>query len=333
MSPLPALHTIQTIAVFRALQVGDMLCAVPALRALRSGCPMARISLIGLPWVKDFVNRFDHYVDEFITFPGHPDLPEPHSNLNLLPKFFQAMKERQFDLALQMHGDGHISNGIVAGFGAKFTAGWKQAGDKVSLDHGVPYAAHDPEPVRLLALVGAIGLHASDPSLEFPLLDEDHAELEASGLATRLRPGAYLCMHPGARSREKCWPAECFAAVADALYETTGLRIVLTGSASEADLTAAVAARMHHPVVDTASPLSLGAMAALMNRARLLICNDTGVSHIAAGLRLPSVVIFHQADMERWAPLDSRRHRCLRDTEGRRIDEVLATALELLSKS
>jgi ADP-heptose:LPS heptosyltransferase len=140
----------------------------------------------------------------------------------------------------------------------------------------------------------------------------------------------YLCIHPGARTRDKCWPAARFAGVADALADEFGLDVVLTGSSAEADLTAAVAARMRRPAIDAALPLSIGAMAALMARARLLVCNDTGVSHIAAGLGLPSVVIFSKADISRWAPLDQQRHRCLWDPGGHKAAEVLAQARALL---
>jgi ADP-heptose:LPS heptosyltransferase len=141
-------------------------------------------------------------------------------------------------------------------------------------------------------------------------------------------------VHPGARLRDKCWPPQHFARVADALAQEFGLKVVLTGSAQEADLTQEVArhmkSRAKNQIIDTASPLSIGAMAALMSGARLLLCNDTGVSHIAAGLRLKSVVIFSKADITRWAPLDAQLHRCIRDPRGERWDDALRQARALL---
>lgn len=324
-----ARHAGATLAVFRALQLGDMLCAIPALRALRSALPQTRIALVGLPWAAQFAARFPHYIDEFIAFPGHQPFPEQPVQHHLLAGFYTAMRARRFDMALQMHGSGEYSNNVVRALGARALAGYGD-GKSAGREQFYPYPDGGAEPLRLLNLAALLGAPADGAHLEFPITDADERELAASGLADGLTPGDYVCIHPGARMRDKCWHPARFAQVADQIATEFDVRIVLTGSAAEAPLTAAVASRMRYKALDAAAPISIGAMAALMSRARLLISNDTGVSHIAAGLGLNSVVIFSKADIGRWAPLDKQRHRCLWDPQGERVLEVVDHARSLL---
>lgn len=323
-----------SVAIFRALQLGDMLCAVPALRALRAALPATRIVLVGLPWATQFAARFPAYIDEFLTYPGHHGLPEQPVRPEAVAPFYAAITRCKFDLALQMHGSGEVTNAIVQSFGARCVAGFgvpmRPAGND---DYFYPYPGSGPEPLRLLELTEQLGAPPMGVHLEFPITDADEQELAASGIANGLTAGKYLCVHPGARWRDKCWPPQLFAQVADLLASEFGLDVVLTGSSNEAGLTAEVARHMRTPVLDAAVPLSIGAMAALMSRARLLLCNDTGVSHIAAGLNLRSVVIFSKADIRRWAPLDQQRHICLWDPAGERAGEVLESARMLLGRA
>ncbi len=100
---LPA-KEIKKIVILRALQLGDVLCSVPAFRALRNAYPNAGISIIGLPWMQIIPERFPHYIDEFILFPGYPGLPEQDYNTREIIKFIECIQEREFDLALQMQG-------------------------------------------------------------------------------------------------------------------------------------------------------------------------------------------------------------------------------------
>src|SRR4051812_14448337 len=101
-----------------------MLCAVPALRALRHGLPEARITLVGLPWAAEFQRRFARYFDGFVAFPGYPGLPEQQPQIDRIPAFLREVQEQSFDLALQMHGSGTISNQVVQLLGAKTLAGF-----------------------------------------------------------------------------------------------------------------------------------------------------------------------------------------------------------------
>ena len=296
------------IGVFRALVLGDMLCAVPALRALRAACPGSRISLIGLPWARGWAERLS-CVDDFVAFPGYPGLPEIAPDLAALPGFLAQAQASCYDLLLQMHGSGTIVNPLLAACGARRTAGFVVPGGYCAdPDSHLPWPDRGHEIERLLALTDHLGMPRRGLGLEFPVSMDDRAEL--AGIWPGVDDGPYVCVHAGAQLPSRRWPAARFAAVADGLA-AQGLRIVLTGTAGEMALVQEVAASMRHAVVDLSGRTSLWTLGALIDRAALLVCNDTGVSHIAAALKTPSVVVSSGADAARWSPLDAARHRVL----------------------
>jgi ADP-heptose:LPS heptosyltransferase len=308
------------IALLRALQLGDLLCAVPALRLLHGAFPTAHVSLVGLPWARDFAARLHDYLDDFIEFPGYPGLPERAVDLPAVPRFLSAMQARRLDLAIQLQGDGTITNGLVALFGARQMAGFRLPGSVSSAPlpdaRLAAYPSWLPEPHRHLYLVQWLtGLTGSD-TLEFPVRDDENAEWAATASAAGLHPNGYACLHAGARDPRRRWAVEKFAQVAGWL-SARGLRVVLTGDgAEERGLAERMARACPAPVTNVANRTSLGALAAAIRDARLLVCNDTGVSHLAAALRTPSVIVFRTTDPARWAPVDRRRHRVVHDGAG-----------------
>ncbi len=315
----------QTIVIFRALQLGDMLNAVPAFRALRAAFPNAQITLVGLPWAHEFVERFHPVLDSFIAFPGYPGLPEQPSDMAAMPAFVRQMQQRSFDLALQMHGSGEISNHLMTFWGAKRYAGFYPAGQYFA-DHEtfLEYPEHEPERWRHLRLMEFLGVPLQGDELEFPIRAQDWRELEELKQTVNLRRD-YVCIHPGARKPERRWPAANFAALADGLA-AGGHQIVLTGSRDEAGLAESVAGQMRTSAVNLAGKTSLGGLAALISGARLLVSNDTGVSHVAAAIRAPSLILFSAPDYERWAPANRRLHRIITDAQKVPAAEVLRQA-------
>lgn len=295
------------VAVFRALQLGDLLCAVPALRALRKALPAARVTLIGLPWARDFVSRYAHLCDDFLSFPGFPGLPERAPELAALPDFLRDAQARRFDVALQLHGRGDITNPLVATLGATLCAGFcPPEGYRPDPSRYTPWPEQGHEIERLLTLMDFLGVPRDGTALEFPLAAAEIAQATALRAAHGLAPRRYACVHPGARLASRRWPPEHFAAVGATLARA-GLRIVVTGTGEEAALTARVA-RGVPGAIDLAGRTPLGVLAALLRDARLLVCNDTGVSHVAAAVHTPSVVVSCGADPARFAPLDPVRH-------------------------
>jgi ADP-heptose:LPS heptosyltransferase len=299
-----------SIAVFRALQLGDLLCAIPALRAIRNANPGARITLIGLPWARDFVHRIP-YVDDFLAFPGFPGLPERVPDLPRVPYFLAKAQARQFDLAIQLHGSGRLTNPLVALLGARQMAGfftpgeWRpDNGDFLAWPEGLP------EIRRLLALTEHLGYPSCGEALELPILPEERrAFLDLRARLPVSRRG-YVCVHPGARLATRRWLPERFALVADRLA-LEGFSVILTGSASEAALVADIRQHMATTAIDLAGHTTLGTLAALVAGAELVVCNDTGMSHIADAVGTSSVVVCSGSDPERWQPLNHQQHRTL----------------------
>lgn len=302
------------IAVFRALHLGDLLCTVPALRAVRAAAPQARITLIGLPWAQSFVERFPAYVDELLPFSGFPGFPEKHASFGALRRFIRIARSRRFDLVIQLHGTGSHVNSILGRLGAARCAGFHPPQRRAPSPWFMPWLDRGHEIRRYLRLVHFLGAPDCGEALEFPLSDADRAEAAQLRQAHGLPPRGYVCVHAGARLPSRRWPPARFAEVAQALAGE-GWRIALTGSPSEAPiaaaLIAAVAESARAKLVNLVGATTLGGLAALVADARLLLSNDTGLAHVAAAVGVRSVIVASGSDVARWAPLDGARHRVL----------------------
>lgn len=321
--------TPNRIAIFRALKLGDMLCALPALRAIRAAWREAEIVLIALPWAEEFVDRFGRYLDGFRPFPGFPGLPERPPDIGRIPAFLSEMQAEAYDLAIQMHGSGRLTNPLIELFGAQRCAGFFRSGAYCPAPQTfLPWPERGLEIRRLLRLAEFLGAPAQGEHLEFPLRSSDVRRFRAVAQED-LEPGTYVCIHPGASVAGRRWPAERFAAVAEALARR-GFRVVLTGGVGEEALARSVGRRLSGACLDLVGRTDLGALGALLAGARLLVCNDTGVSHLADALRVPSVVISTGDNPERWAPIDGRRHRVLCHPSGVEVGEAVAAADALL---
>lgn len=306
--------SIRRVVVLRALVLGDLICAVPALRAFRGAWPRAHIALMGLPAAREYASRLD-CIDEWIPFPGWPGLPEQAPDLAALPGFLARMQAVGWDLAIQLHGSGERTNPLLALLGARRNAGFHGPGAWVPTpDAGrfLPWSPAGHETQRLLSLCRHLDLPPAGEQLSFPLREDDERHLREAWPGRDAAP-SYVCLHAGAQLPSRRWPFARFAAVGWALHDA-GHTIVLTGTADERALVAALADRLAAfgvPSVDLAGRTSLWSFGALLRGARLLVCNDTGASHVAAALRVPSVVTSCGGEAARWAPADRRLHRVL----------------------
>jgi len=329
-NPLP-----EHVAVVRALPgIGDMLCAIPALRALRAALPGARVTVVGTDRARPVLDRFPQYVDDLLAIPGFDDLgdiEDARPGADDLPSFLAEANRHAFDLAVQLHGSGGTSNGLTLLLGAKLRAGtYPPGGFCPDPARFVPLARDLPEIRRLLRVLDTLGIPPQGEHLEFPVTAIDRDLLGAMTAAATLRPGQYVVVHPGSSTADRRWPARHFATMID-LLGALRLPIVLTGTAADRPVVHEVVASSRTDTIDLSGRTTLGTLGALVEGARLVLCNDTGISHLAAALRVPSVVVFTGSEMARWAPLATDIHRAIEPAPGLDgVEDVLGATLSLL---
>ncbi|MCG8429821.1 MAG: glycosyltransferase family 9 protein, partial [Candidatus Omnitrophica bacterium] len=201
-------------------------------------------------------------------------------------------------------------------------------------------------------LLEALGIHAGDRRLRVAVNPR-----AAAWAGERLREAGIrddapvLAVHPAASCPSKIWPAERFAAVADELTVRHGFALVVVGGKGERAAVEAVTQRLHHPVCDLGGRTTVAQLTAVLQRARLLISNDSGPVHLACAVGTPVVSIFGRKQPglgpKRWGPVgkqaavlhrdvgciecfahDCRRSfACLKAIE---VEDVLSAAQRLL---
>ena len=266
------------LVVLRALKLGDLLAAVPALRALARTFPHHERVLAAPAWLEPLVTHIG-VVDGIVDTPGLAALD---------PSLGGA------DVAVNLHGSGPQSTALLAASRPGRLISFGLAGGPVWRDD-----EHERERwCRLLREYGipadAGDLHVEVPHVEVP--EQAH--------------GATV-LHSGASSEARRWPVERWAAVARAELDA-GRGVVLTGSVGEAPLAAEVARRAGLPgSAVLAGRTGLLELLAVVAASARVVCGDTGVAHVASALGTPSVVLFGPTSPATWGPPASGPHIAL----------------------
>jgi glycosyl transferase family 9 (putative heptosyltransferase) len=275
--------------VLRALGLGDLLTAVPALRGVAAGLPGRRLLLVAPRALAPLVALMGREGRRFELTGA--------DGLRGLPAAAHGAQ-----LAVNLHGRGPQSHRLLLAGGARRLLAF--AHPEVGASAGGPHwRAEEHEVTRWCRLVRTAGLPA-DPAR----------------LALRSPPGAddgplagATVVHPGAASEARRWPAARFAALA-CVERCAGRRVVITGSAAERGLAAAVAAAadLDDDAV-LAGRTTLAELAGIVAGAGRVVCGDTGVAHLATAFGTPSVVLFGPTPPAQWGPpaVARSRHRVL----------------------
>jgi ADP-heptose:LPS heptosyltransferase len=267
------------LLVYRALGLGDFLTAVPAYRALARAFPEHDL-VLAAPEVLRPLAALTGAVDELLAT---AELATP------------AWRGDPPDVVVNLHGKGPESHRLLAPLGSRRLVAFGCTAAGVD---GPAWRPDEHEVLRWCRLLTESGVPA------------DPGDLDLAQPSAPAPVGGATVVHPGAADPARRWPPERFAALARVL-EQDGHRVVVTGVAAERELAEAVAAGAGLPPDRVlAGRVDLAGLAGVVADARLVVCGDTGVAHLATAYRTPSVLLFGPMAPALWGPPPGRpQHR------------------------
>jgi len=303
-SQLPLDSFSRILIVRQHDQLGDLLIATPAVRAVRRKFPKAYIAVVVREYTAPVV-ECNPYVDEIIVF--HEKLRR--WNLKRLARFWKALRSG-FDCVIVLNTISRsLSSDIIALLsGAKYIIG----PDHLLLDPSrpelmynvlVPRSAEQKHEIqRNLDIVRALGADENDLGYDLVLTDEEVNNAEVIYQSLGIASGKKVVgVHFGALNPSKCFPLDKLAVAIDWMMEKYDTETVLITSPNELERRKVILSTVHHKL-HSAPIMPLRIMAAFLRHMNLLLCNDTGTLHIAASQHVPTISFHSLSDPEIWKP-------------------------------
>ncbi len=305
------------ILLVRPDHLGDLVMTTPVLQALQEALPQAHITMMVGPWSREVVARHPA-IDQLLTcpFPGFRRAAQkPLAPYTLLLQTARQLQQEHYDLAINLRPDFWWGAALLYLAGIPRRIGYDIAPNTPFLTHVLPFF---PQPehatVSNLRLISA-GLQALDhASLAEPYTPERYPEQftvtaeEQSWVEERLRSAGIteetpiVVIHPGTGAAVKLWRTEAWTHCANWLTTTSSpLQVVLSGSPSERPMLEEIAQDIK-PAPLLISDMSVGQLAALLQRAKLVLGVDNGPLHLATAQNTPTVTIFGPTDRRIFGP-------------------------------
>jgi lipopolysaccharide heptosyltransferase II len=314
--------SVDRILLIRPDHLGDLLFTTPAIQLLREAFPQAHITYLVGPWSKAVIENNPN-IDEIALcpFPGFTrqkkrSVFEPYVTLL---QYAKQLRQKGFDLAIVLRFD-HWWGALLAYLaGIPRRVGYDIAEVRPFLTDIVSYYPNRHEVEQNLALMEWVmgnKLQVTRTLPEFNLTAEDEGFADDYLTGHGVENGDLLiCIHPGAGAPVKLWKNVAWAQVADTLAQQHGAQVILTGSAEEAPLCRAIAEQMITKPIVAAGETSLGELATIMARCRLVLGMDSGPLHLAVAMGTPTVHLFGPVDSRAFGPWGDPAHHIVVTSE------------------
>ena len=300
------------ILIINVNWLGDVIFSSPFIRAIRETYPDSYIACVTPPRCRDILTA-NSRLNELII------LDENGAEGSFLGKMKFALKLRgeKFDTAFILHRSfTRALMTVLAGIKERVGYDTKRRG--ILLTKRLVLPSEDIHKVEyFLKLADAVGADTSKKDYEFFITEPDRIRtdriLETAGVDYSDK---IVILNPGGNWNPKRWSTDRFSQLADALIEKYGIKIVITGAEKDEILADEISKGMKNKAISICGKTNIRELAAVLERAKLVISGDSGPMHIAVSVRTNVIALFGPTSTEITGPYGNGNYAVIKRDVG-----------------
>lgn len=297
----------KNILVVRTDRIGDVVLTLPTIHALRQRFFEAKITLLVTPMIRDMIV-------------GHPEIDQVmvddrdgrHYGMIGFYRLIQDLRAQHFDTALIFHTKKR-TNLACAWARIPRRIGYKNEKYGSLLTEPLFDERHcgkQHEAQYCLDTLNVFGVESHELTAQLPVQGYARSMIKEWLMKEGVYDERLIVLHPGSSCPTKCWPIKSFAELAKKILDDHGLKVIVMGDHGCREAARQIKRYAGRDVLDVTGNLTLPQMVALLDRAQVLISNDSGPVHVASAVNTPVISLFLRnqpgINPERWRPLGDK---------------------------
>ena len=290
------------ILIVKLSAIGDVIHTLPALNAVRSYYPNANITWLvedaAAPLVQGhkaldrvLVSKRKRWLKALRSLSFLDTIKEVYG-------FIKALRDTRYDMILDFQA--LLKSGVLIAL----ARGRRKIGFGKGLEHmehsyiflneRIPAVDMEIHALsRGMILLNAVGIPTNEIEYKLPMSDHDRKKIDELMKQHGINgEKSLIAINPVAKWETKLWPKKQFAELADMLVDQYDMKIVFTGGIKDYSIIQAITSSMKGRAINFAGKTTLTELAALYEKAALVVSTDTGPMHLAAAVGTPVVALF-----------------------------------------
>lgn len=292
---------IDKILIIMMGGIGNMIFLTPALKALRKAYPFSKIHFLLGPYGAEKVIEGSNLIDKKIIVD-----PEEQKGIIETIRLIRKLREENFSLSITSTGINPIKTSLLCYLaGIKYRLGENIEGKSFFYNLKVSFDKESHEVESNINLAQKLGIEVKDKSSYIFRSMEDKNFASRIFDQHNLKEKLVIGMHPGSGIHQagfKRWPKERFGRLADFLFNNNNASVILLGGPEEINLANDINESMNSNPLIMTGKTTLNQAAALIEKCRLFISNDSGLLHVACAVNTPAIGIFGPTNYKKTGP-------------------------------